>query len=427
MSKLFNGKSKVNRYTLVGALAIMLAALLWSIDGLFIRPKFYVLPADLVVFWEHFLGLIVLSPFIYLSWSKIKSLSRKNWGAILWISLFGGMIGTILITQAFFDAVNGQTTFATVIIMQKLQPIFALLLAGWILKEKLSKKFYFWTIVAIVSSYFMAFAKTGLDIRQINWFHNAAVFAFLAAFAFGSSTVFGKRIANHLDYKAVAALRFAVTSVLVLILILINGDFSKYVLITSGQWGLLGLIVLTSGAGAMFIYYFGLRRVSASTATILELFWPFSALILDYVFNHNYLNWEQGIAAAVLLFAFYQVTSFGRLRGRTFKAQVIHGQGRGKRLGYPTANLDKTDLDIPHGVYVVKVKLLGQSYRGLMHFGYRDVFNEPVSLEVLIKDFTGDIYGQEVQVKIIRKIREVKNFARPELLVKEIQKDLREI
>ena len=52
---------------LLGSLAIMLAALLWSIDGLFIRPKFYILPAEIVVFLEHFLGFIVLSPFIFIS------------------------------------------------------------------------------------------------------------------------------------------------------------------------------------------------------------------------------------------------------------------------------------------------------------------------------------------------------------------------
>jgi uncharacterized membrane protein len=66
-----------NKYSILGYLAIILAALLWSIDGLFIRPSFYNLPAALVVFWEHLLGFIVLSPFIILNWKKIKSLSKK--------------------------------------------------------------------------------------------------------------------------------------------------------------------------------------------------------------------------------------------------------------------------------------------------------------------------------------------------------------
>ena len=412
-----------NGYTLIGSLAIVLAALLWSVDGIFIRPAFYVLPPALVVFWEHFLGFLVLSPFVVLNWRKIKRLSRKSWGAIIWICVFGGMIGTIFITKAFFMAVNGATTFATVIILQKLQPIFALLLARLILRERLSRQFYLWAVLAIVASYFLAFAQTGLNIMQIDWLHSAAVFAVIAAFAFGSSTVFGKRIANHLDFKAVTALRFGITSVLVLILTLITGDFFKFDLITFHHWWLLGLIVFTSGAGAMFIYYFGLHKVSASTTTILELFWPFSAIIFDYVFNHNYLNTIQTIAFFVLLFAFFRVSALGRLRIK-FRAKVIHGEGRGRILGHRTANLDNTEIDIPHGIYLVKVRLNNIQYSGLMHFGFKEIFKGPVSLEVLIKDFQADIYGETMEVEVIRKIREVKKFKRSEELKVAIDRDL---
>jgi drug/metabolite transporter (DMT)-like permease len=422
-----NNKFGLKAGQIAGALAIMLAALFWSIDGLFIRPKFYVLPAELVVFLEHMLGFIVLSPFIFVYWHKIKALSTKSWLALGWVSVFGGLIGTIFITKAFFAAMDGEVSFATVVILQKLQPIFALLLARLILKEKLDKRFYKWAIVAIVASYFIAFIKTGLNLSNIDWAHNGALFAFIAAFAFGSSTVFGKRISNHLDYKAVAALRFGLTSILAFILIIITVPFKNFNLVSLEQWGLLGIIVLTSGAGSMFIYYFGLRRVPASTATVLELFWPFSALVLDYVFNRNYLNWMQIIALVILLIAFYKISVLGRLKKTIFSGRVIHGQGRGKLLGYPTANLDKIDLDIAHGVYAVRVNFDGKSYLGLMHFGFKDVFREAVSLEILIKDFSGDIYGEELKVEVLGKIRELEKFASPEILVEAIKKDLQSL
>jgi drug/metabolite transporter (DMT)-like permease len=419
-----NNKLGLKSGQIAGSLAIMLAALFWSIDGLFIRPKFYVLPAELVVFLEHILGFIVLSPFIFMYWHKIKALSTKSWLALGWVSMFGGLIGTIFITKAFFAAMDGEVSFATVVILQKLQPIFALLLARLILKEKLDRRFYKWAVVAIMASYFIAFAKTGLSFANIDWAHNGALFAFIAAFAFGSSTVFGKRISNHLDYKAVAALRFGLTSVLAFLLIAVSVPFKNFGMVSLEQWSLLGIIVLTSGAGSMFIYYFGLRRVPASAATVLELFWPFSALVLDYFFNHNFLNIPQLIALGILLIAFFKISILGRPKKTIFSGCVIHGQGRGKLLGYPTANLDKVDLDIAHGVYAVKINFDNKTYFGLMHFGFKDVFREAVSLEILIKDFSGDIYGEELKVEVLGKIRELEKFANPELLVEAIKKDL---
>ena len=97
---------KINKSIAIGVLAIMLAAFLWSLDGVFIRPKFYELPAGLVVFLEHLLGFLVLCPFIFLSWHKIKKLNKKDWGAIFWVAIFGGVIGTLFITKAFFAEIG---------------------------------------------------------------------------------------------------------------------------------------------------------------------------------------------------------------------------------------------------------------------------------------------------------------------------------
>ena len=415
---------RVDKKIILGALAIMLAALLWSLDGVFIRPKFYVLSAPLVVFLEHLLGFIVLSPFIILGWKKIKTLSKKTWAAIFWISLFGGVIGTIMITKAFFAAVHGETTFATVVILQKLQPIFALILARFILKEKLNRKFYFWAGLAIIAAYFLAFGKTGLHLSEIDWFHHAAFFALIAAFAFGSSTVFGKRIVNHLDFKITSALRFGITSILILIFILFTGDLFKLNQLTPLHWRLLLLIVFTSGAVAIFIYYFGLRRVTASQATICELFWPFSAVILDYILNKNVLNFTQIMASIILLTSFYMIVRHGQPKNLFFQAKVIPGAGRGKRLGFPTANLDKTDLDISHGVYLAETIINNIKYKSLLHFGFKETFKEKPSLEVHIKDLSCNLLGQKIEVKIIKKIREVKKFKTVQELQKQVKKDL---
>lgn len=408
----------------IGALAIMLAALFWSLDGTFIRPKLYSLPAGLVVFTEHVLGFIVLVPFLIPKLRQLRNLDRKSWGAAIWVSFFGGFLGTLAITQAFFSAMDGKVTFATVVILQKLQPIFALLMARLLLKEKLSKQFYAWAGLAVVAAYFLAFGKYGLVLKDINFWHSAAFYAIVAAFAFGSSTVFGKRLVNHLDFKSTAALRFGLTIIITGIYLIFSSGFGGYASFTGTQWGLFALIVFTSGAVSMFVYYFGLRRVSASVATICELFWPFSAVILDYFFNHNTLNGTQIVAAVVMVGAMYMVVRRGRAKfSLSFTAHVIGGEGRGKQLGTPTANLDKTDLDLEHGIYTAKATVDGQTYPALLHFGFKETFNDTLSLEVYLHNFNGELYNKAVAVEVLDKIREVKKFQSREALIMQMEED----
>ena len=406
---------QIDKHWALGALAIMLAALLWSLDGIFIRPKFYVLPASLVVFLEHILGLAVLCPFIFLSWHKIRLLTQKEWLAIGWVSFFGGALGTIMITKAFFAAIDGQVTFATVVLLQKLQPVFALLLARLILGEKLRKSFYGWAAIAIIAGYFLAFGKAGLG--EINLLNNAAFYAAIAAFAFGSSTVFGKRIVNHLDFKSTAALRFGSTSALILIYALITGDLFKIGSVSAMHWKYLLVIVFTSGAAAMFIY---------SASTILELFWPLSAVALDYFINGNVLSPAQIIASLILLLAFLKIVIGESAPKFEFLAKARKGGGRGLALGFPTINLDQADFDINYGIYLVQSRINGKIYKGLLHFGQKETFGEPASMELFIKEIL-PAAPAEVYVKEIKKIREVKKFNNSQGLIKQMKEDLKEL
>lgn len=412
---------------MVGAGAIIFAVLLWSMDGVIIRPKFYTLSASLVVFLEHAFDFIVLSPFIWLGWRRIKNLTTKDWGSLLWICVFGGLIGTIMITKAFFAAVSGEVTFATVILLQKLQPIFALVLARLLLGERLPAKFYGWATVAIAAAYLLAFGQSGVNWNDVLINNRAAFFALLAAFAFGSSTVFGKRIVNHLDFKSVSALRFGITAILAFILVLLTDDVWLVNTVSPLQWQLFGVIVVTSGATALFFYYYGLRRVTASAATICELFWPVSAVALDYFVNHNVLTPLQIGAGLALLLAVILATKEARPGLIKFSATTIPGRGTGRVLGFATANLDKVTLDMEHGVYVVKASFEGKNYKGLLHFGYRETFDLGPSLELYLADFAGNLYGVTITVEVIKRIRDVKKFPNVEGLQRQIREDLKEL
>ena len=108
----------------------------------------------------------------------------------------------------------------------------------------------------------------------------------------------------------------------------------------------------------------------------------------------------------------------------SFAAKVIAGRGRGKRIGFPTANLDKKNLAIDYGVYLVAVEVAKKNYSALMHYGAKPTFAEGMALELYIKNFSNYIYNKNIKVKIIKKIREIKKFKNKDELIKQIKKDI---
>ena len=106
-------------------------------------------------------------------------------------------------------------------------------------------------------------------------------------------------------------------------------------------------------------------------------------------------------------------------------AQVVHGDKRGRELGYPTANLRLgPDCGLKHGVYAVRVGLGEARYDGVANFGRRPMFDTgAVLLEVFLFDFSGDLYGAALDVAFIAWIRPELNFDSVEALIRRMDQD----
>jgi riboflavin kinase/FMN adenylyltransferase len=107
--------------------------------------------------------------------------------------------------------------------------------------------------------------------------------------------------------------------------------------------------------------------------------------------------------------------------------EVVHGDKRGRQLGFPTANL-RLDPEVPlrYGVYAVRVSIDGRLHDGVANFGRRPMFDTgTVLLEAFVFDFDGDLYGKVVDIAFVGWIRPEMTFASVDDLVRRMQDDSR--
>ena len=169
----------MNKILQIGPPFIIIAALLWSLDGL-LRRSLFVLPPALIVFWEHVLGAVILIPFVLFLGLKLGKMTKKEWLAIVFVSLFSGALGTIFYTAAL-GKVN-YIQFSVVAMLQQLQPIWTITTAAIILKEKLTGNFLRWAALALIASYFVTFRDLKVNLESGSQTIVAAGFACSAAF-----------------------------------------------------------------------------------------------------------------------------------------------------------------------------------------------------------------------------------------------------
>jgi len=111
-----------------------------------------------------------------------------------------------------------------------------------------------------------------------------------------------------------------------------------------------------------------------------------------------------------------------------FEGGVIEADKRGRTLGFPTANIEPVapNKAMPiNGVYCVKVRCKGRWYFGMMNIGFSPTMTQGLKkvIEVNIFDFSKDIYGEEIEIKFFKKIRDEKKFGSKDELIEQLKID----
>jgi riboflavin kinase/FMN adenylyltransferase len=192
------------------------------------------------------------------------------------------------------------------------------------------------------------------------------------------------------------------------------------------------ILVRRLGAGAVVVgwdFHFGKGR-AGSPAFLLEA-GPRYGFAVDVVARVEEGAGESArpVSSTVIRRALeggdVAVAAQGLGRPYAVSGRVVPGQRLGRTLGVPTANLVLPPTNrLAHGIYAVRVRLSGRVYPGVASFGVRPtVGNGPPILEVHLLDFEGDLYGREMEVEFIERIREERKFDSLSSLVDEMERD----
>lgn len=289
------------KLSITGAIAVSVSAILWGLDGVVLTPRLYNLDVGYVVFILHLIPFLLMNIFLFREYRHLKTFTSSDIFTLLLIAILGGAVGTLAIVKAIFLVNFKHLTI--IVLLQKLQPVFAIALATIYLKEKLRNNYLLWATIAIIAGYFLTFGFHLPDFQTGDNTVYAASLALLAAFSFGSSTVFSKKILQKYSFHTATFYRYGLTMLILFFYILVFSKFGEFTKTTSLNWTFFLIIAFTTGSGAIFLFYYGLTKIRAIVATICELFFPISAILFDYLINDNKLSVVQWVAAIIMIWA----------------------------------------------------------------------------------------------------------------------------
>ncbi|MCZ2722549.1 DMT family transporter [Marinomonas sp. 15G1-11] len=288
---------------MAGTLFIMIACFTWALDTLIRYPLLNSgYSAVQIVFIEHITLVLCVSPLLWHYRRIYRHMSKTSLACLFFIGGIGSAVGTLAFTEAF-----SYLNPTVVILLQKLQPLVAILLAYYFLKERIESHFIQWAAIILLGSLVMIWPDI-MTLRDAQWHYSSDQlsiikgygYTLIAVFSWGAATVCGKYLSyKNVPENAILSGRFLSGLIVLLPMVLLITPSLKAIPAT--DIGLIVVMALLSGLIGMWFYYRGLNRVRAQTATLVELSFPVFAAAINWVFLDMSLSTFQIVGATLLI------------------------------------------------------------------------------------------------------------------------------
>ncbi|HEY8843096.1 MAG TPA: DMT family transporter [Gaiellaceae bacterium] len=271
-----------------GVVLVSVAAAMWGLDGLIRKPLSSSTSAYTIVFGEHVVLVALTLPLLIPALRALYRAGPAYVAAGVAVGAGASAIATILFTKALFHG-----DFITVVVLQKAQPLIAVLGAWLVLKEQPRPGFAWFLLPALAGVWLIALPHP-LEPHLRGLTPIAETLGAAALWAMG--TVFGRLLTRRLTFDHVTTVRFAFGLIASACALPIVGA-SAFSNVHDSLW--IALLALVTGLLALSLYYYGLQRTPALLATLGELAFPVTATLVGiYVFDST-LRWTQWLGVAV--------------------------------------------------------------------------------------------------------------------------------
>ncbi|HEY1583652.1 MAG TPA: DMT family transporter [Chthoniobacterales bacterium] len=288
-----------------GPWLVAIGAALWGTESAWRIPLNDLFDAEVIVFWEHVLILLMFLPILVVRLKEIPRVDRRTWGYLIFSGFAGSAVGTIFFTLALK---NGNPTVVNVIL--NIQPVVSTVGACLLFGDRLGPRFFPFAALAVLAGIFVSvtypgligvsFAEAGLNL--------GTGYALICALFWGLSTVAGRGVMLGMSLRLAASLRIVVGLICMTIILLVLGKMHPAALWPAAAQahpatavGALVLLASLSGGIPLLIYFEGLRLTKASTAGYFEMMQTLAAVCITWGFFHAALRPHQVVAGLLLM------------------------------------------------------------------------------------------------------------------------------
>ncbi|HST30074.1 MAG TPA: DMT family transporter [Chthoniobacterales bacterium] len=290
-----------------GPWLVGLGAALWGTESAWRIPLNDLFDAEVIVFWEHVLILLMFLPLLLPNLRDLRKIDSKTWGYLLFSGFAGSAVGTIFFTLALK---YGNPTVVNVIL--NIQPVISTLGAFLLFGDRLAPRFFLYAGVAILAGIFLSVERP--DLIGVS-FQSAGLtigtgYAMICALFWGGSTVAGRGVMIGMPLRLASSMRIVVGLFCMTLILIGYGKLNGAALWPPAAQahafkavGALILLASVSGGIPLLIYFRGLSLTRASTAGYFEMMQTLAAVCITWGFFHAALRPHQIVAALVLMAA----------------------------------------------------------------------------------------------------------------------------